>query len=69
MVRNQFDPEIWLASPDDRLLTPAQQDAGLWSLAKHALHKLHRLQTLSQETATELDDIERLLRQVLTNSR
>jgi DNA-binding SARP family transcriptional activator len=69
MVRSQFDPEVWLASPDDRILDAAQQDEGLWSLARHALHKLHRLQTLSQETAAELDDIERLIRQVLTNSR
>jgi DNA-binding SARP family transcriptional activator len=69
MVRSQFDPEMWLAGPDDRLLASAPQDEGLWSLAKHALQKLHRLQTLSKETAAELDDIERLIRRVLTNNR
>jgi len=69
MVRNQFSPETWRLDRGTRLLERIGDEQSAQAVAQHTLQKLHRLQTMAEETSTELRLIERLIRTVLLGAK
>ena len=69
MLHNQFQAEqIWDHQQDTALSPLVRSDESLRLLADQSLRKLSRLQTIIDETSTELRSLERLIRRTLLDS-
>ena len=69
ILHQQERPRTWRGALESNPPDKGETQDGLQSLAENALHKLHRLQSLLDETGAELNQIERLISRALGNSR
>jgi DNA-binding SARP family transcriptional activator len=67
MVGNQFNPAGWSVPRDYLRPDRFEQNESIQSLASHVLPRLHRLRAITEETSTELSQIERLIRKALSS--
>lgn len=65
MLRNQFDPMAWSDSAYMHRGQTSEPDQSIRSLAERALERLQHLQSMTEETGTELTHIQRLIRKAL----
>jgi DNA-binding SARP family transcriptional activator len=68
MLRNQFDPAAWRIQRRELSTDRPRPERTLQEIALHALQKLRRLQTMTEETAAELYEVEHLISQALKDT-
>ena len=69
MSSNEFDPARWPARGEPAEVTDSLPHDDVEPLAEHALHRLHNLQAMLEETSAELRHLERLLSLALAKPR